>query len=210
MLARFRAKLVGSHPVFESAREIVELAPAVDRVHPAPIALPGEFNRVLAVQEETTLALEVQRLAVGRHRHGPTVAYRIDNAVLGHGTLYYNDGYQVIRGGSTRPLLPRHQDCFAEMQLCSNYVTERYFGHWLTDDLSLELLAEQRSLPGLTLARNAWLHESGYRELSGLKAVRSANAHVDRLWVIDDRGFNDGWSCVADCAWYRYKMELNE
>jgi capsular polysaccharide biosynthesis protein len=37
------------------------------------------------------------------------------------------------------------------------------------------------------------MHEPGYRELCGLPVTRSDNAWVDRLWVIDDRGTNDGW-----------------
>ena len=86
-------------------------------MQPAPIALSGEFNRVLAVQEQTTVATELERLGAGERRHGPTIAYRIDNAVLGEGTLYYNGGYEVFRGGSKNPLLPRHSDSFAEMQL---------------------------------------------------------------------------------------------
>jgi hypothetical protein len=193
MLARVRAKLLGNVPLAECASEIVELAPAVDREQPAAISLPGEFDRVLAVQEETTLAIERERLTAGKRRHGPTIAYRIDNAVLGEKTLYYKGGYEVLRGGSKRPLLLRDSDGFTEMQLCSNYVVDRYFGHWLTDGLCLELLAEQRSLPALTPARAPWTHEADYRQLSGLKAVKSNHARVERLWVIDDRGVNDGW-----------------
>jgi hypothetical protein len=79
------------------------------------------------------------------------------------------------------------------MQLCSNYVIERYFGHWATDGLVLELLAAQRSVPGLKLAGTPWMHEPGYRELCGLPVTRSDNAWIERLWVIDDRGINDGW-----------------
>jgi hypothetical protein len=79
------------------------------------------------------------------------------------------------------------------MQLCTNYVIERYFGHWVIDGLVLELLAAQRSLPGLKLAGAPWLHEPGYRELCGLKVARSHHAQVERLWVIDDNGLNDGW-----------------
>jgi hypothetical protein len=56
----------------------------------------------------------------------------------------------------------------------------------------LELLATQRSMPGLKLSGEPWLHERGYRELCGLEAARSRHARVDRLWVIDDRGINDG------------------
>jgi len=37
------------------------------------------------------------------------------------------------------------------------------------------------------------LHEPGYRQLVGLKVKRSHHAHIDRLWIVDDGGINDGW-----------------
>ena len=190
VISRLRAKLHGRSTLAQCAAEVIELAPAVTRAQTAAIALPGESERVLATLEESTPALELGRLSEGEWTHGPTIAYRIDNAVLDAGTLYYENGYDVIRSRSSRALLPRNLDEFAEMQLCANYVIDRYFGHWLFDGLCLELLAEERSLPALTSDRPPWKHEPEYRELSGLKELRSRNAHVDRLWVIDDRGLN--------------------
>jgi Glycosyltransferase 61 len=193
IVARLQSKLIGRDPCSRCAAEIVELAPPVDRVHPAAIALPGEFNRVTGVHQETTVSQELERLAEGKRQHGPTIAYRIDDAVVGAGTVYYKGGYEVISGALTKPLLQRRRDHLKEAQLCSNYAIARYFGHWLADGLCLELLAEERMLPALTLTGVPWLHESGYRELCALKPTRSANARVDRLWLVDDRGFNDGW-----------------
>lgn len=193
VVARLWAKVSGNSAVSECAAEVVELAPAVDRLQAAAIALPDEFDRVLAVQAETTLKTELERVTEGNRRHRSTIAYRLDNAVLAEGTLYYQGGYDVIRGKSSGMLLPSDSDEFAEMQLCTSYVIDRYFGHWLTDGLCLEVLAEQRSLPALTLKRTPWMHERGYRDVCSLEAVRSNNARVGRLWVVDDRGFNDGW-----------------
>ena len=193
IIARIRARLSGNLSPADCASEIIELAPAVDRMQPAPIALPHEFDRVRAVQEQTTLAIELERLREGSRRHGPTIAYRIDNTVLAQGTLYFDGGYQVIRSPSAKPLLPHHPNYFDEMQLCTNYVIDRYFGHWLIDGLTLELLAEQRQLSALSLASDPWLHEPGYREIFGLGVSRTDHALIRRLWTIDDRGLNDNW-----------------
>jgi capsular polysaccharide biosynthesis protein len=141
-----------------------------------------------------TISMELERLAEGKRRHAPTIAYRIDGAVLSRGSLYFGEGYEVMRKDPNRLLLDRNQDCFAgEMQLCTNYVIERYFGHWVTDGLVLELLATQRSVTPLKFAGAPWIHESGYRELCNLHISRSQNAWVGRLWVIDDRAINDRW-----------------
>jgi hypothetical protein len=59
--ARLHARLLGRSTIPECASEIVELAPAVDRVQPSAIALPGEIHRVLGFQEDTTLAMEHER-----------------------------------------------------------------------------------------------------------------------------------------------------
>jgi hypothetical protein len=194
IVARLRAKLLGNPSFVSCASEVVELAPATDRAQPEAIALPGEFARVIAVQEDTSRTIELERIRQGQRRQGPTMAYRLDNAVLGDGTLYFAGGHQVIRGRSTAPLLRPHKDCFAEMQLCTNYFIDRYFGHWATDGLVLELLADQRSVSGLKLAGTPWIHEEGYRELCNLQRItRSRHAQVERLWVIDDSGINNGW-----------------
>jgi hypothetical protein len=105
--------------------------------------------------------------------------------------LYFNAGYQVIRGGSDL-VLPRRQDRFSEMVLCTNNVIERYFGHWLNDGLLLEQLAEQLSLPSIILKRKPWLHEPDYRKLSRLEGEQTEHGIVDRLWFVDDRGVNHG------------------
>src|ERR1700677_3317864 len=159
---RVRARLFGSAPISACASEVIELAPSVNRFQPAPIALPGEFDRVVAAGVDTTIAIELERLKEGQRQHGPTIAYRIDNAVLGDGTLYFSGGYQVIRGRSSGPLLRRHRDNFEEMQLCTGYYIDRYFGHWLIDGVLLELLAAERALPTISLAGDPWLHEPGY------------------------------------------------
>ena len=191
--ARLWAKILGNLPLSAHASEVLEIAPAVDRAQPSAIALPEEFDRVLAVPENSTISMEHERLKGGIRRHAPTRAYQIDHAVIGHGTLYFDGDYQVIRGRSTKPLLGRRPDCFGEMQLCSDYYIDRYFGHWAMDGLVLELLASQRSLPAVTLAGRSWLHEADYRELCDLKVERSEYARIERLWVLEYFEENNGW-----------------
>jgi glycosyl transferase family 61 len=187
--ARLRARAFGSASFEACCSDRIELAPAVKREQPAAVALPGEIERASAVQEETTPEEEEKRLQEGERWHGPTIAYQIDDAVLADGCLYYGGGYDVFRN-SARPILSREVDHLPEAQLCSNFVIERYFGHWIRDGLLLELLAKQRGIAGLRLSGRNWLHEPGYRELSGLRTAQTQHARIDRLWVVDDRGLN--------------------
>jgi capsular polysaccharide biosynthesis protein len=190
--SRLRAKWSGSATLREGASEVIELSPAIDREQARAISLPAEFDRVVSFQNETTPEIEFKRLQQGVFRHGPTVVYRLDNAVVGDGTLYFKGGYHVIKSGS-RSILPRMRDQFADAMLCTNNVVERYFGHWLNDGLTLEMLAKEMSLEGIVLKHKPWLHEPGYRKLSELCAVQTEFTSVDRLMVVDDRGINDSW-----------------
>jgi hypothetical protein len=188
--ARVFSKLFANADVFDRASETIELEPAVDRDQNAAISLPDEFDRVSAIIESSTLDLELARLRRGSRRHAATIAYRLDHAVLAEGSLYFNGGYKVLRAGS-KALLPRRREHFQEMALCTDYVIERYFGHWLIDGLALEVLADQMSLRSLILTRKPWLHEQDYRQMSGLEANQTNHAVIERLWVVDDRGINN-------------------
>jgi hypothetical protein len=191
--ARLRGKWLGNGEIHNCASEIIELAPSIKREHPAAISLPSEFDRVLSFQEETTAEIEHERLRSGERHHGPTVAYRLDDAVIAQGTLYYKSGYDVMRGGASA-VIPSQRERSPVMQLCTNYVIERYFGHWLTDGLALELLADEMSVRSIVLKRKQWLHEQDYRKLTHLEALQTEHALVDHLWVVDDRGINNGWT----------------
>jgi capsular polysaccharide biosynthesis protein len=206
--SRLRARWLGSVGFSEAASEVIELSPAVDREQMEAISLPSEFDRVEAFQEQTTPEMELRRLKKGTFRHGPTIAYRLNDAVLAEGSLYFKGGYHVIRNGSG-PILPRLQDKFAEMMLCTNNVIERYFGHWLNDGLSLEMLAKQMALGSIVLKRKPWLHEPDYRELSGLHPVQTEHALVDRLMVVDDRGINDSWISRVKKLREKFQLAVN-
>jgi hypothetical protein len=189
--ARIRQKLFGSVEPFERAAQTIELSPAIDREQRAAICLPNELERVLGVDEQTTLAKQLGRMAAGTFRHGATIAYRLDDTILADGSLYFAGGHQVIRPKTAKPFLPHRMDHFAEAQLCTDYTIDLYFGHWMHDGLPLELLAAEQGMTALTLAGKNWLHEDGYRRLTGLVPTQTNNAKIDRLWVIDDRGISE-------------------
>jgi hypothetical protein len=148
------------------------------------------MERIVAFQEETSPEIELSRLSAGTRSHAATMAYRLDEAVLADGSLYFKGGYEVFRPKSARPLLQRHADQFTVAQLCTNLWVERYFGHWVNDGLLLELLASRRSIPALRFRGKPWLHEPGYRKIVNLKAEHTAHARIEKLWVIDDSGTN--------------------
>lgn len=188
LASRIRARLSGRRTIFDCAQEVVELGPGDKRSLPPTISLPGEYDRVVGFNKETTAAEEFKRVFGRESSNWPTLAYRIDNAILAKGSLYFRGGHDTMRSDAEKFFLHDKPDHFGEAQLCTNYVVERYFGHWVNDGLLLELLAEQRSMPGLSFTKPAWLHEPGYRAILDIPLYSTSHACIDRLWVIDDSG----------------------
>lgn len=175
-----------------SARERVELAPATTTRTVAALSLPNEIDRASGTMATSTLAFERRQAGSIEIRHAPTTAYRVDGGLVHDGTCYANGRLERLAPRRGRLFASGRLDSIEEAQLCIDVGASQYFGHWLIDALSTELLAQDRGLPALTVPNEGRLHESGYRELLGLHARAASCTWVDRLWIVDDRGYNKG------------------
>jgi hypothetical protein len=193
LLARVRAKFQRIHSVPDSAVESIQLAPADKIATLSPISLPGEFDRVRAVIPISTFEIEHKITTSPYLEHGPTIAYRLDDAILADHTLYWRGGYEVARVRKKRAILLGHLDEYHEGQLCSYAPSNIYFGHWLRDAMAMELLAEWRGLKPLSYAGPPWMHEAGYRQMMALPGFPVSFAHIRRLWIVNDLGLNANW-----------------
>jgi hypothetical protein len=191
--ARIRRAFGHSLVVADEAAETVVLSPADESPTLPAISLPGEFDRVIGVEPNSTFERERQYLTAPRLPHGSTIAYRLKHALLADHTLYSRGRLVIYRGVKKNKLLLGQYREFDEAQLCTYAPSNIYFGHWLRDALAMELLAEQRNLAALSFEREPWIHEPGYRELMKLSGAPVSFAQVRNLWVIDDRGLNAGW-----------------
>jgi hypothetical protein len=156
------------------------------------ICLDDEFSRVLYFQNETNFEIENLRLKEGDRYQLETKAYCILDVVF-----YKND---IIKIGDLFAGRRKHrlQSMFSlpgeydEYSLCSDVMTEKYFGHWLRDGLLMELLAEEIGLPAIVDQKYPWDHSEGYRSLSNLNPEAVRHGRFNKLWVFDDRGLNQG------------------
>jgi hypothetical protein len=191
--ARILAKLQrGPANLFELADDVEELEPG-SRFETAPaICLPAELDRVTGFVGDERM--HRFRLEGGIREEGPTLAYRLSDALLADFTVYGGGSYQVYREGSKRPVLTGVPDEFAEGQLCTTACAQMYFGHFFHDSLVLEELAARRQLAALTFERKPWLHEPKYRQLFDRQPVATSLARVRRLWLVDERSLNEGWT----------------
>lgn len=171
----------------------IEVHAPTERHSSSPLCLDGEFERIIGFQEETSVEIERERMAGGNQTHGGTYAYALDDAVFFKDSVIRGSGiYGGRRSSRMQSLFSRH-DAIDEAMLCSHELTERYFGHWLRDGLVLEMLARDFSVDPVIYGAGKWAHEAGYRDLTGLRPRNVTAARFRKLWVVDDRGLNDGW-----------------
>ncbi len=190
LAAQVIEKLIGPRELTASATERVEIAPATEDVDPPTIQLDDEMDRHRALADGITPEEFRRRMAGGPVTHPATIGYRFADAVVADGAVYTAKGFAVMSSARSGPIVVGKREQIADSVLVTNPVVEHYFGHWLTDGLSLEILAEQTGKDPLGLARKPWEQEAGYRALLGTAIRRTEHAHVRNLWIIDDRSMN--------------------
>ena len=191
VMSRVKAKLRPPLLLLDIAAEVRELEPGSKFELRPPISLPNELDRVTIFEGDANF--QVERLSAEVQVEGPTVSYRLPNALLADFTIYCGGRHSVLRFGMKRPVIIGSADQFDEAQLCTTSCAQQYFGHFLREALPLELLAQQRGITPLTFDGNLWIHEAGYRSLVGMTAMKTTFASVQNLWITDERALNGGW-----------------
>ncbi len=155
-------------------------------IRPA-IYLPGQIERVtefIAVVP-TTKAAEVAAATSTTFTHAPTIAYHIKNAVLFDGTIFAGHFKHPIADNSlykSSTSSPRHINTSA---LASSYLGTRYFGHWLADDCTRYLLADQAGTP-LCVRTPPYIHQRQYQNYFDQSCAPTDRAYIDHLIVFQD------------------------
>ena len=173
------------------ADKIVEIAPATRRPARPAIALPDETNRVISALVASDRGT-IPRLNSPYLSQGAAYAYRLQNALIADGCVMTRRAYGSFVAAKRSWILRGPTEQIEEAALCSSSVIEQYFGHWLTDGLSQELLAQDRGLISLTLTPHPRrIHEAGYRTLLDIKSHAVDVAIIKRLWIFEDGELTD-------------------
>lgn len=194
--ARIARRLVADG--FERGAETVEIDPAA-RVERAPaLFLPDELDRVVAHIEGLNPREDIERLLHTSRIEPATVARIVPDVIVADGTLLRHTGIEVLRSGGKRTVLRGRFATVPEAMLCTDWVIERFFGHWIGDGWSREQLAIDRGLVPAVLDPARYGHAKEYRALAGLYVVDASDTLIRRLWVVDDRGYNPGRTARYD------------
>lgn len=186
--ARLASRLFGHRDVRAAGGDAVVLAPASDIETGRAYYLPGELDRIEAFIDSSNPAQQLGWLHPGPVHHKATRGWRVRDAIVSRNAIYRGRAFTTY----ARPELVLRGRCeaIAEAQFCGGQGGNIWFGHWLYEELSTELLAADRGLLPLALASTTYAHEAGYRALTGLHAHKPPLARVRSLWLVDDQDHN--------------------
>jgi hypothetical protein len=188
-LARLRPYLRRSNRLATGAARSWLLAPAQEAKVPPAIFEAGDLQRITGVTEDDTIAGQIRLAQGGAVSHGATVAYELRDAVIAGGHVFAREVYYPL-GSAKVPMLARADaPHLAEAVLATTPYGVRYFGHWMGDDLPLQLAARDLGTP-LSVLANPSPQQQAYLRLLGLTGEVFRDAAVDRLVVLDDTGQN--------------------
>ncbi len=166
-----------------------ELCGAESATAPPALYRPEDLGRVIAVMEDTTLEQERTRIDGGRREHAATVAFELHDAELLDGCLYKGATcHHLLR--SRGSLLGRDTtECIEDAALACSLYGNIYFGHWMSDDITLYTAAEAVGSP-IVAKRKLYGHEPGYCDLFGMRNREVERVRCAKITLIDDFGQN--------------------
>lgn len=159
--------------------------------YPSPaIFLEGELDKVTAVQDETTFAYELRRVQGGtQHNHAPTMAYRLTDVYLVDGSVYKNAMRYSVSPAKPKFVVPGNTNYISSGVLACSFVGNKYFGHWMTDDVPMALAAQQLG-QAVRTSGPLTVHQTQYSSLFGVQPVALRKAKFKELLILEDFGQN--------------------
>jgi glycosyl transferase family 61 len=175
---------LGPGALQSTAREIEVLCPEERGEFIPATYLDGQLDKVTAAARGTDLMAQLSPLKNRNIVHAPTIAYHIDDAVLLNGSVYSGSMRHFLypKLANSAAAAPSHLKTAA---LASTMLGVEYFGHWLKDDCTQYLLAEEHgalSVPPLHTAP----HRSQYGRYFSQKWSSVSHARIDHLIIYQD------------------------
>jgi hypothetical protein len=177
-------------PIADMACAVEEIWPAETSILPPVVMLDDDWDRITAVQEETSWEAERLRTMGGTHIHQATRRYTFENVLATPwgcymlGRSFHQAGKidlaQILRA----PIIRRAAGYFGQPVIGMNY-----FGHWLRDGMPASLLKQPHE--DLYFPVNpAWQHAQAYCRLLDIDRLQDPLVFFDRLSVCADIGQN--------------------
>ncbi|EKQ67661.1 hypothetical protein OsccyDRAFT_3944 [Leptolyngbyaceae cyanobacterium JSC-12] len=183
-------RLIQGHKTYQAVCDRQwTLAPSVCSTHPPAIYLNGELDKVTEVASTTTYAAELKRIQGGMVEHDATIAYQLHNVHFLNGYVYRGAMKHVLVTSKESFLSQGSTNIISDAALACTWVGNQFFGHWLVDDLTLTLAAQQLAM-AITVEKQWTCHQIQYSTLFNIQSSPVRQAFCKNFIIIDDIGQN--------------------
>lgn len=194
LIARNLKRLAGGRAidVRELATEAWDLWPAEEVPGRPAFHIEGALDRIRGFSPWRGPETEFALIRGDPVRHAATRAHLLRDVVLAGSFLYCGAAKERVGHGGARyldPTLgPRAE--IAEGHLVSTWTGADFFGNFLSDSLTLEMIPPPDG-PAVAARGRPYRHEDGYRKLLGLpRPPVPGHARIRRLTIYSDYGQN--------------------
>lgn len=174
------------------ADRVHELAPGERSSSRPAVYLEADLEKIRKIEPRRSWDIEQVLIKGAPMDHRPTLSYEMSDVLIS-GAYLYKGGLRGRYGASNNGLLGAPQGEWRELdsaQLVTCRVGSEHFGHFMWDNLPMELLPGPRDHPITLSALPRW-HEEGYRKVFGMAAPPVvARGRVKKLTIYSDVGQN--------------------
>ena len=185
--------------LFQGQGSLESVSYQQDILHPeekttlsSTVFLPGQIERIKEYKATDhwgapTRNSEIAAATSTTIVHPPTIAYHIKNAVLFDGVVYVGHFKHPIADKSLFNSPAHEPQHLGTRSLASTFLGTKYFGHWLADDCTKYVLAEDIGAPlCLRMPGSAFGHRQKYQTYFAQDWTPIDRAHIDHLVVFQD------------------------
>lgn len=191
----FVRRLLGHRDFWASAVETRELFPK-SVVERSAAIYADDFSDISGVAPGIPLEPRLTYMTAGREEWGETTAHRFQNLRISQGSVYSETGHIQLKKqqpsmfGSQEPVV-----LDAPAALVCNRPSTSVYGHFATEQMPRELLAEDMGLPTVTLpSLKPFWHEDQLRASLALEAKKVESAVLQDGWVFIDAAKNQSYT----------------
>jgi hypothetical protein len=168
-----------------------EVSSGGERRFPQAVFLKKHLDLNLMPVGGISLETEMKRINGGCVSVKPTIAYQLSNVKILDGFLY-KQRFRLKFKVEKEPLSNIFGDVerIEEGALVTQWSSNRYFGHWLHDEVPRTFAANDLGLQAYRGGKEKFMHQPGYERLLNLKVETVTRALFSKLVLFSDSTLN--------------------
>jgi len=154
------------------------------------IFINSDLSKVNQVQQETSFDHEHLRINGGEQEFAATTAYALENVVAADGNIYKSNMKYGLRTYPDKIIIDNEFKDYSSACLMSSYMGNKYFGHWMRDDLPKYLAAVDIDTP-ISCLNNQTIHQTSYQKIFGIQPELYSSGTIKKLTILEDYSQNE-------------------